>query len=74
MVKAVKIQMNVREELRKKLQNGPHLQWGEEGGKRVSKSKTTELEVGRLWEPLTEVEVRWGSSFVGMEVLGLNSR
>lgn len=41
MVKAVKIQMNVREELRKKLQNGPHLQWGEEGGKRVSKSKTT---------------------------------
>lgn len=33
-----------------------------------------ELEVGRLWEPLTEVEVRWGSSFVGMEGLGLNSR
>lgn len=40
MVKAVKIQTNVRKELRKKLQNGPHLQWGEEGGKRVSKSKT----------------------------------
>lgn len=78
MVKEVKTQMNIRENLRKQLSNWLHLQWGAGEGKEVSKVQNDyKLEVwvvGRMSKPLTEIEVRQGSSFVGMEGVKFNFR
>ena len=72
MVEAVKIQMNAREKLRKELSSWLHLQLGVGEGERVSQVQSDhELEfgLGRLLKPLVEIEVRQGSSSVGMEGL-----
>lgn len=72
MIKVVTVQMHAREKLRKELNSWLHRLWG--GGAKSKMTMNLEFRVGRLLEPLAEVEVRQGSCFVGVEGLRLNFR